>query len=195
MDQPTDADVILASLREPAAFAGIFDRHFARVRGYLGRRVEFDVVADLTSSTFAAAFDARVRYDPTRPDAGPWLLGIATNLVRHHRRSEGRRLRALASIPRESGADDAVAAITSRVDAEALRGPLFAALSDMRPGDRDVLLLLAWADLSYSEIALALGIPIGTVRSRLHRARGHLRERLGTSGQYLTVDASTREVF
>lgn len=195
MDQPSDADLIFDSLREPQAFAGIFDRHFTRVRGYLGRRAESDVASDLTSSTFAAAFDARIRYDPTRADAGPWLLGIATNLLRHHRRSEGRRLRALAGIPRESDADDAVVAIASRIDAEALRRPLFAALSDMRPGDRDVLLLLAWADLSYGEIASALGIPIGTVQSRLHRARAHLRERLGPSGQHLVVDTSTWEVF
>jgi RNA polymerase sigma factor (sigma-70 family) len=194
MDAPTDADLIRTSLREPRAFAGIFDRHFGRVRGYLGRRVESEIAADLSSETFTIAFDARARFDLTRADAGPWLLGIATNLLRHHRRSEVRRLRALASLPRESGVDDGASAIASRVDADALRGPLFIALSDLQPGDRDALLLLAWADLSYSEIATALGIPVGTVRSRLHRARARIRERLGVTGQYLIVDTSTREV-
>lgn len=194
MDALTDADLIRTSLGEPRAFAAIFDRHFGRVRGYLGRRVERDVAAELSSETFAIAFDVRARFDLTRADAGPWLLGIATNLLRHHRRSEVRRLRALSSLPREPGVGDATAAIASRVDAEAIRGSLFLALSDLAPGDRDVLLLLAWADLSYSEIAVALGIPMGTVRSRLHRARTRLRERLGLTGQYLIVDTSTREV-
>ena len=194
MDAPTDADLIRTSLREPRAFAGIFDRHFRRVRGYLGRRVEPEVAADLSSETFAIAFDARARFDLTRSDAGPWLLGIATNLLRHHRRSEVRRLRAIACLPREPGVDDGASAIASRVDADAVREPLFSALSDLQPGDRDVLLLLAWADLSYNEIATALCIPIGTVRSRLHRARAQLRERLGVTGQYLIVDTSTREV-
>lgn len=195
MDALTDADLIRASLREPRAFAGIFDRHFTRVRGYLGRRVEAETAADLSSETFTIAFDARARFDLTRADAGPWLLGIATNLVRHHRRSEVRRLRAIASLPRESGVDDGASAIVSRVDADAVRGPLVIALSDLRPGDRDALLLLAWADLSYNEIATALDIPVGTVRSRLHRARTRIRERLGITGQYLIVDTGTREVF
>src|SRR6266542_3048650 len=110
MDAPTDADLIRTSLREPRAFAGIFDRHFARVRGYLGRRVESEVAADLASEAFTIAFDARARFDLTRADAGPWLLGIATNLLRHHRRGEVRRLRALASLPRESGVDDGATA-------------------------------------------------------------------------------------
>jgi RNA polymerase sigma factor (sigma-70 family) len=148
----------------------------------------------LSSETFTIAFDTRARFDLTRADAGPWLLGIATNLLRHHRRSEVRRLRALASLPRESGVDDGASTIASRVDADAVRGPLFIALSDLQPGDRDALLLLAWADLSYNEIATALGIPVGTVRSRLHRARARIRERLGVTGQYLIVDTSTREV-
>lgn len=194
MDEQTDADLIRASLGEPRTFAGIFDRHFARVHGYLGRRVEPEVAAELSSETFAVAFDARTRFDLTRADAGPWLLGIATNLLRHHRRSEVRRLRAMAALPREAGIDDATSAIVSRVDADAMRVPLFVALSDLAPGDRDVLLLLAWADLTYGEVAVALGIPIGTVRSRLHRARTRLRERLGLTGQYLSVDTSTREV-
>ncbi len=194
MDALTDADLIRTSLREPRAFAGIFDRHFARVRGYLGRRVESEVAQDLASETFTVAFDARARFDLSRADAGPWLLGIATNLLRHHRRREVRRLRAMASLPREFGVDDAVTAIASRVDADTLRGPLFIALSDLQPGDRDALLLLAWADLSYAEIATALRIPIGTVRSRVHRARGRIRERIGLTGQYLTVDTTTREV-
>lgn len=195
MGAPTDADLIRASLDEPRAFAGIFDRHYARVRGYLGRRVEMEVAADLASEAFAVAFDARAKYDPTRRDARPWLLGIATNLLHHHRRSEGRRLRALAGIEPESGLDDAVANIASKVDAESLRGPLFVALSELPSGDRDALILLAWADLSYAEIATALEIPVGTVRSRLHRARVHLRERLCATGQCLVVDTAIPEVL
>lgn len=191
MDAPTDAQLIVASLDEPRAFAGIFDRHFLRVRNYLWRRVESSVAAELSSETFTIAFDARARYDPSRADAGPWLLGIATNLLRRHRRGEVRRLRALAAVAPEPGEDDAAAVIASRVDAEALRGPLFIALLELSPADRDALLLLAWADLSYLEIASALEVPIGTVRSRIHRARMRLQGRLGPTGRPLTLDAAT----
>jgi RNA polymerase sigma-70 factor (ECF subfamily) len=195
METPTDADLIRASLGEPLVFAEIFDRHFARVRGYLWRRVETDLAAELASETFTVAFDARARFDLTRADAAPWLLGIATNLLRHHRRGEVRRLRAHARLSVGAGQDDVADAIAARVDAEALRGQLFVAVSELPAGDRDALLLLAWADLPYVEIAAALGVPVGTVRSRLHRARTRLRERLGASGQYLVNDSATAEVL
>lgn len=195
MPLPSDSAVIRASLVDPRAFADIFDRHYPRVRGYLGRRVEPEVASELASETFLVAFDRRARYDLDRTGAGPWLLGIATNLLRHHRRSEARRLRAMSRAPRSADATDAVLAIAARADAEAMRRPLFEALAALPDGDRDVLLLFAWADLSYPEIAAALAIPVGTVRSRLHRARARVRERLGSTGQYPSVDIASHEVL
>ncbi|MGY2127808.1 RNA polymerase sigma factor [Blastococcus sp. SYSU DS0617] len=110
----------------------------------------------------------------------PWLLGIATNVLRGHERSERRRYRALA---REAGrpeehADDPADA-GDRLAAQALRGPLAAALAGLKPRDRDALLLLAWGQLGYGEIAAVLDVPVGTVRSRLNRARRQTRAALG----------------
>ncbi len=111
----------------------------------------------------------------------PWLLGIATNVVHGHQRTERRRYRALAKVagrPEEHGDDPADSG--DRLDAEALRGPLAAALAGLKRRDRDALLLLAWGELSYEEIAAVLDIPIGTVRSRLNRARRQTRAALPT---------------
>ena len=101
----------------------------------------------------------------------------------------------MSRAPRSADTTDAMLAIAARADAEAMRRPLFEALAALPDGDRDVLLLFAWADLSYPEIAAALAIPVGTVRSRLHRARGRVRERLGATGQYPNVDIASHEVL
>ncbi len=166
-----DSDVIFAS---PAGFATIFDRHFDAVHAYLQRRIGPDVADELTSQTFLVAFDGRAHYDPAQPDARPWLFGIATNLLRRHHRAEQRQLRAYA----RSAIDpvlDAFDGIEDRLDASEMRCRLLDALADISPEELDALLLYAWADLSYREIATALEIPTGTVRSRLSRARGRLR--------------------
>ena len=190
----SDADVITASRDEPAEFAAIFDRHFDAIHRYLARRVGSVLADDLASETFTIAFDIRGRYDVSRPDARPWLFGIATNLVRHHRRGEVRRLNAYARLDRasETGAD--LDRIADRLDAARAGKHLAEALSRIPARDRDALLLFAWADLRYEEIAVALGIPVGTVRSRLHRARQRLRELLGASGQSM-VDETRTEVL
>jgi RNA polymerase sigma factor (sigma-70 family) len=161
-----DAAVIERSLREPEAFAMIFDRHFGMVHGYLARRVGSGPADDLASSTFALAFESRHRFRLEATTARPWLLGIATNLVRNERRAERRALAALGSVEvsRSSG--------LSEPDDIARVGRLLAKLDREQ---RDVLLLFAWEDLSYQDIGRALGIPVGTVRSRLARARARLR--------------------
>lgn len=169
--RPTDAELIARSVDDPAEFAPLFDRHATTVHRYLGRRVG-ELADDLLSETFLVAFRRRAAYRPEHVEVRPWLLGIATNVVRGHVRTEQRRYRALARAaaePEESGGDPADA--VGRLDAQALRGPLAAALAGLKPRDRDALLLLAWADLGYEEIAAVLDIPVGTVRSRLHRAR------------------------
>jgi RNA polymerase sigma factor (sigma-70 family) len=188
MGSGSDAQVIAESLDDPTAFALVFDRHFDAVHRYLARRVGVDLADDLADETFTTAFDLRRRYDPGHPDARPWLLGIATNLVRHHRRSEARRLRAYARLDRPTASQGGLEGVEARLDA-ARMGPLIAeALTHLPDGDRDALLLFAWADLRYEEIAVALRIPVGTVRSRLNRARRRLRELLAASGQSLDDD-------
>lgn len=176
---PTDAVLIARSVDDPAEFAALFDRHASSVHRYLGRRVG-ELADDLLSETFLVAFRRRAAYRPEHVEVRPWLLGIATNVVRGHERSERRRYRALAreaGRPQEYGDDPAESG--DRLTAEALRGPLAAALAGLRPRDRDALLLLAWGQLGYGEIAAVLDVPIGTVRSRLHRARRQTRAALG----------------
>jgi RNA polymerase sigma-70 factor (ECF subfamily) len=122
------------------------------------------------------------------------LFGIATNLVRHHRRKEARRLRAYDRVGLGQLSDADADRVDERVDAARAAPRIADALSRIPATDRDALLLLAWADLRYEEIALALEIPIGTVRSRIHRARQRLRELLRPSGQSPVVEANTEVI-
>ena len=174
-----DAALIERSWHEPEAFAALYDRHAAPIHRFAGRRLGDQLADDVVGETFLAAFRRRKRYDLGRADARPWLYGIAANVIGKHRRAEVRMLRAFA----RTGADPVAAGhadlVDSRVCAAAVQRDLAAALAALTTGDRDVLLLVAWADLSYEETAAALGIPVGTVRSRLHRARRKVREALG----------------
>jgi RNA polymerase sigma factor (sigma-70 family) len=168
-----DAAVFRRSVAQPQLFTIIFDRHYRAVYGYLSRRVGRTAADDLAAETFIRAFERRSAYDATVERALPWLLGIAVNLVAHHRRKEARQFRALAAAACEP---------PETQDDEGLDGDsaeqLVAGLKQLDEQDRETLLLYAWAELRYEEIADALRIPVGTVRSRLNRARRKLREAL-----------------
>ena len=181
-DDADDAALIERSWHDPEAFAWLYDRHAVRLHRYVARRLGGGHADDIVADTFLDAFRKRHRYDLTVADARPWLYGIAANLIGKHGRSEVRMLRAYA----RTGADPVLAqAATSmdeadgRISSAAVRRELAAALAGLAAADRNVLLMIAWADLSYAEVATALGIPVGTVRSRLHRARGRIRASLG----------------
>ena len=174
-----DAALIERSWHEPEAFAALYDRHAAPIHRFAGRRLGDQMADDVVGETFLAAFRRRKRYDLRRADARPWLYGIAANVIGKHRRAEVRMLRAYARTGADSVAAGHADRVDSRVCAAAVQRDLAAALAGLPAGDRDVLLLIAWADLSYEETAAALGIPVGTVRSRLHRARRKVREALG----------------
>lgn len=182
MGQPLpDNAAITASLDDPAAFAAVFHRHFDAVHGYIRRRVGVSLADDLAAQTFLVAFDRRDSYDQSRANARPWLLGIATNLIHGKRRQERRQLRAYGRAGAEI-AGDALEGIEARADAERLRPQLAAALAALPKDELDPLLLYAWAELGYGEIAEALEVPVGTVKSRLSRARRRIREQLGLEG-------------
>jgi RNA polymerase sigma-70 factor (ECF subfamily) len=187
-----DAELIAASLRNPQAFAGVFDRYYAAVAGFLRRRLERSLADQLAAETFMQAFDGRGRYDLSRADARPWLFGIASHLLARHRRDEERRLRAFARAGRLLGGEQGFDDVDGRLDAAAAGPVLAAALASLGAGDREVLLLYAWGDLSYEEISVALRLPVGTVRSRLHRARERVRRELERAGvsQSLAVTGS-----
>ena len=173
-----DAALIERSWHDPEAFAALYDRHAAPLHRYAARRLGAGAADDIVADTFLDAFRQRRRYDLTVTDARPWLYGIAANLIGKHSRSEVRMLRAYARTgtdPVLIETDDA----DGRLASAAVRQDLAAALAALTNGDRDVLLMIAWADLSYTEVATALGIPVGTVRSRLHRARARIRAALG----------------
>jgi RNA polymerase sigma-70 factor (ECF subfamily) len=173
----TDGDLLAQSVTAAEAFHELFDRHFRVVHRYLARRVGPDRADDLASQTFTVAFTRRATFRVDVTDARPWLLGIATNLLMNERRAEQRSLETVDRIqaqpvpsagePADDGLDHEVAA----------------ALAELDPDQRDVLLLFAWGELSYEEIAWALAIPVGTVRSRMSRARSCLRRRLDPSSQ------------
>ncbi|WP_433252553.1 RNA polymerase sigma factor [Streptosporangium sp. CA-135522] len=174
-----DSTIIDASLRDPERFAELFDRHAAVLHRYVVRRLGPDHAEDVVAEAFTRAFAKRHRYALDRSDALPWLYGIATNIIGSHRRAEVRGYRALA----RTGEDPVAAAfddrVVARVAASATRERLAAALAKLGRGERDVLLLIAWGDLSYEETARALDVPIGTVRSRLSRARRKITNVLG----------------
>lgn len=180
--EPSDAVLIAASRSDPERFGLIFERHHAAILSYLRRRVGPQEAADLAAETFVTAFRTRARYEVEHEGARPWLFGIATNLLRHHWRRERRRLRAYARTgrdPVESGIEEA----EDRADAERAWPRLARALASLPRAEREVLLLHVWADLSQTEIAQALEIPVGTVYSRLSRARARIREGLLPSGK------------
>jgi RNA polymerase sigma factor (sigma-70 family) len=172
-DSDADASLIAQSLARPQIFAAIFNRHFDAVHGYLARRAGRDLADDLAAQTFTVAFERRASFRADLAEtARPWLFGIATNLLRNEHRAERRALSILAEL--------AVTAPAGYVDRTRLaHSELGSALASLDPGHRDALLLHAWEGFRYEEIAVALGVPVGTVRSRLARARARLRVALG----------------
>ena len=186
-DARSDAQVIATSLDDPQAFAALYDRHAGLLFRYLIRRVGRDTADELLGETFRIAFEKRASFDCARVDARPWMYGIATNLVAKHRRSEARRLHATARLaaehPSQTDADSVIAA----VDAGVVWPKVADAVTQLPDGERDALLLFAWEDLSYAEVAAALDVPVGTVRSRLNRARARLRELIAATGREPTT--------
>ena len=172
----TDGEAIAASLSEPRAFGLVFERHFGTILRYLRRRLDDRQAEEAAAQTFFVAFDERGRFERERADARPWLFGIATNVARRHRRSEVRELRAIGALGAEAvTANDGSEA---KVDAERMRGALARCLADLPAEECDVLYLLVWGELDQPEIAAALDIPLGTVKSRLSRARKRVQQAL-----------------
>jgi len=174
-----DAAVIAASRDDAEEFGVIYDRYAAMLYRYAYRRLGQEHAEDVVAETFLAAFRHRGRYDVARQDARPWLFGIVTKEIARYRRAEEARYRALARAGAGEVVDGLADEVSLAVSAQAIRGRLADALRGLAPGDRDVLLLIAWSGLSYEEVAETMRIKVGTVRSRLHRARRRLREALG----------------
>lgn len=172
----SDSEIVRRSWDQPAAFAEVYDRHAPAVYRYAARRAGIDAADDIMAETFLVGFERRERFDASYESALPWLLGIATILTRKHRGAEARYLRAVAaSGPPANVVQDR----DDRLDASLTVRALADAIRRLPARDRDALLLYAWGDLDYEGVALALGVPVGTVRSRLNRARRVLRQSAG----------------
>ncbi len=173
----SDADLIVASVADGAQFMQVFERHYHAIRRYLQSRAGVEAGEELASDTFVAAFELRRTYDRRYPSAKPWLFGIATNQLRHHIRRERIRLSAQAHLPVERGTS-AESEADDRLEAALLASEVLKEIGSLSSGERDALLLYAIGELSYREISVALGIPLGTVQSRLNRARRRIREQV-----------------
>ncbi len=172
----SDAALIAASEFDATSFGVVFDRHVDRIHTFILRRVGPTLAEDLTAETFVRAFEQRARFAPIHESAAPWLYGIATNVVHKAWRAERRQLAAYRRTAVVVVAtEDEVGAAEDRIDAERAAASLVDTLAVLEQGDRDALLLFVWEELSYEDVGAALGIPTGTVASRINRARRQLR--------------------
>lgn len=164
---------------EPAAdiVGQWFDLHVDALYGYAARRLGEQPALDVVGETFRIALEHFDDFDPQRGEPRAWLYGIATNLIRRHWRTEARRLRthaAAASRAAAHGADPS-ADVDGSLDDRRSYARIAAAFGALAQQDRDLLVLTAWEGMTSIQAATVLGIPAGTVRSRLHRIRTQLR--------------------
>ena len=182
-----------AAAGDTAAFGTIFERHATTVYNYCFRRTgNWAQAEELTAIVFLEAWRRRTQVQLERDEAIPWLLGVATNVLRNLRRSQRRHRAALERLPRERVADFA-ADVDARLDDERQMRATLRALDKLSRSDQDVLALCVWEELTYEQAALALGIPVGTVRSRLSRARARLRELSSNPGHEWDERFATEE--
>jgi RNA polymerase sigma factor (sigma-70 family) len=187
----SDGAVIADSLERPAAFGVIFDRHGSTLLRFLARRVDPSEAEDLLGDVFRIAFERRETFQQDRDSARPWLYGIAANVVAKHYRSEARRLRAMTRASAERALDDDPAErAVAAADAGVRWTRVVDAIGTLPAVEQQVLLLFAWEELGYDEIALALRIPVGTVRSRLSRGRARLAALTGDPARPPTVPST-----
>jgi RNA polymerase sigma factor (sigma-70 family) len=164
------------------AFGELFERHADRVYAHcFGRTGSWSMAEDLTSAVFLEAWRRRREVRFSGESALPWLLGVANNATRNAQRTLRRHKLLLAKLPPPGEEEDIAAVAAARVDQERLAQHLLCAMAGLRQPEREILALCDWAGLSYAEAAVAVGVPEGTVRSRLSRARKHLRELAGDS--------------
>ena len=184
----TDAELWELSKTDPDAFGVVFERHAQRVFGYCARRTaDLSQAEDLTSVVFLHAWATRHRVRLIEDSALPWLLGVAANVLRNSARSIRRYDAALARLPASVPVEDPAERVAERVDAERRLAEASEPLQALRPTEREVAHLVWWAGLSYAEAAIALDIPVGTVRSRLSRARARIQDLSPQTGASLAT--------
>jgi RNA polymerase sigma factor (sigma-70 family) len=177
-----DAALISHSLNgDGEAFEALFHRHYPGIHRFLRARVGADAADDLAAETFTTAFRRRSDYDLGVSGAGPWLFGIAVNLLHTHWRTERRWLRGRAGLARSTAPPNEAGISSAAADA----------LLTLTWDERNLILLYAWADLSYEQLSVTLGVPVGTIRSRLNRTRLKLRRHLAADDAAAFAEASS----
>jgi RNA polymerase sigma factor (sigma-70 family) len=178
-DVEPDGVLIERSARgRPDAFVEVARRHEVAIHGYLARRAGRQAADDLLAEVWLRAFAARGRYARDSDDARPWLYGIARNVLREHWRTGSGDAPAALDETRFDPWDD----INDRLDSVELAKAVASAVRALPAAEREVLLLVAWEQLTPAEVAKVLGVPPGTARSRLHRARATVRQALSDRG-------------
>ena len=186
------SEAVVDSVEHPHRFEAVFDEYHRAIHGYLARSVGADRADEYAGDVFVAAFAARARYDPALGSARAWLFGIAANVRRTRIRSDVRGRRAWHRVGGERDAHDGgFEVVEETLDYGRQLAWVADFLQQLSETDRDVLVLYAWGGLTYPEIAQALDVEVGTVRSRLARARGRLRELIAASGEVQGGSASS----
>ena len=172
----TDAELwALSTSTNPDAFGLIFDRHVSAVHRYCARRTgSLDAADDLVSIVFLEAWRRRAAVVLESDTALPWLLGIARMTLRRRARTAVRHRRAIERLPHALFSPNHADDVIDILDGRARAADVMVAFRRLGPIDQDVIALCLWQGLDYASAAVALGVPIGTVRSRLSRARGRL---------------------
>jgi RNA polymerase sigma factor (sigma-70 family) len=173
---PEDSD---AGIVNPLAFERVFEDNFPSIHRFIARRIGTVLADDLAAETFAIAFRRRASFIAERGSPRSWLYGIAMNLIRNHWRTEQHLLYLDARLRVEAEYREDPMLSDERLSAALAASHIAKVLASLNREQREVILLHAWADLSHDEIAVALDIAPGTVRSRLSRARATLVEQLG----------------
>ena len=177
LSEAADGDLLAMAGSEPEAFGELFKRHSRSVYAFCARRTgNFDLAEDLTSVVFMEAFRRRRTLKLSNTSALPWLFGVANNVVRNADRSLRRYRSALDRIPVPANGMSSEEDAMERLRAQEALASALEAMSALRQGEQDVVLLVLWSEFSYVDAATALGIPVGTVRSRLASARAKFKD-------------------
>lgn len=182
-DDSSDSDLWQqATERDGAAFGLLFRRHGRTVYNHCFRRTaSWAEAEDLTSTVFLEAWRRRRDVRFYSESVLPWLLAVANNMMRNAGRAKRRHQRFLTKLPEPPEVTDFVDDLAHRVDDERAMAGILAAISHLRIEEQEAIALCDWAGLSYDAAANALGVPVGTIRSRLSRAHHRLRDRRANS--------------
>jgi RNA polymerase sigma factor (sigma-70 family) len=175
-----DGVAIEDSWSTPERFAEIFDRHYVALFAFCARRIGAASADDVVNEAFCVAFDRRRNYDTQeRPNARPWLMGIAINVMRHEFRRRLREARAFDRLTTDESLPDHDSSVVDGFEAFDQMHRVRAALAHLPDQELEALLLSVLERQTYGQIAEVMQTPVGTVRSRIHRARRHLSDLLG----------------